>query len=89
MEISPLHLPAPEGGGAWSDAIALPGARTALIVGDVAGQGIAAAITMGLLRTAVHTLAALDLQPDELLARLSDTAARLVAARATLPPMDP
>ncbi|MFF2937677.1 SpoIIE family protein phosphatase [Streptomyces mirabilis] len=89
VEISPLHLPAPEGGGAWSDAIALPGARTALIVGDVAGQGIAAAITMGLLRTAIHTLAALDLQPDELLARLSDTAARLVTARATLPPMDP
>lgn len=89
VEISQLHLPAPEGGGAWSDAIALPGARTALIVGDVAGQGIAAAITMGLLRTAIHTLAALDLQADELLARLGDTVARLVAARATLPPTDP
>ncbi|MGW5275754.1 SpoIIE family protein phosphatase [Streptomyces sp. NPDC004044] len=89
VEISPLHLPSPEGGGAWFDAIALPGARTALVVGDVAGQGIAAAITMGLLRTAVHTLTALDLQPDELLARLSDTAARLAAARATLPPTDP
>ncbi|MER5603621.1 SpoIIE family protein phosphatase [Streptomyces sp. NPDC002265] len=89
VEISELYLPGPEGGGAWSDVIPLPGARTALIVGDVAGQGIAAAITMGLLRTAVHTLAALDLQPDELLARLSDTAARLVAARATLPPRDP
>ncbi|MFD7409865.1 SpoIIE family protein phosphatase [Streptomyces sp. NPDC059866] len=89
VEISPLHLPGPEGGGAWCDAIALPGARTALIVGDVAGQGIPAAIMMGLLRTAVHTLAALDLQPDELLARLSDTTARLAAARAALPPMDP
>ncbi|WP_326793741.1 SpoIIE family protein phosphatase (plasmid) [Streptomyces sp. NBC_00841] len=89
IDVSQLHLPAPQGGGAWYDAIALPGARTALIVGDVAGQGIAAAITMGLLRTAIHTLAALDLQPDELLARLSDTAARLVAARAELPPMDP
>lgn len=85
-EISQLHLPDPEGGGAWSDTIALPGARTALIVGHVAGKGIAAAITMGLLRTAIHTLAALDLQPDELLARLSDTTARLAAARATLPP---
>lgn len=85
-EISQLHLPDPEGGGAWSDAIALPGARTALIVGDVAGKGIAAAITMGLLRTAIHTLADLDLQPDELLARLSDTTARLAAARAALPP---
>ncbi|WP_329157056.1 SpoIIE family protein phosphatase [Streptomyces sp. NBC_01717] len=89
VEISHLHLPAAEGGGAWFDAIALPGARTALIVGDVAGRGIAAAITMGLLRTAVRTLAALDMQPDELLARLSDTAASLAAARAMLPPTDP
>ncbi|WP_328884892.1 SpoIIE family protein phosphatase [Streptomyces sp. NBC_00316] len=89
LEISQLHLPGPEGGGAWSDAIALPGARTALIVGDVAGQGVVAALTMGLLRTATHTLAALDLPPDELLARLSDTAARLAAAYAALPPTDP
>lgn len=89
VQICALHLPGTEGGGAWCDAIALPGARTALVVGDVAGQGIPAAITMGLLRTAFHTLAALDLQPDELLARLSDTAARLVAARAALPPLDP
>ncbi|MFD3493528.1 SpoIIE family protein phosphatase [Streptomyces sp. NPDC058690] len=88
VEVSQLHLPAPEGGGAWFDAIALPGARTALVVGDVAGHGIAAAITLGLLRTAIHTLAALDLQPDELLARLSDTAGRLAAGYAELP-MDP
>ncbi|GAA5021076.1 SpoIIE family protein phosphatase [Streptomyces siamensis] len=89
VELASLHVPGEEGGGAWSDAIALPGARTALVVGDVAGEGVPAAITMGLLRTAIHTLAALDLQPDELLARLSDTTARLVAARAALPPMDP
>ncbi|HEX4656338.1 MAG TPA: SpoIIE family protein phosphatase [Streptosporangiaceae bacterium] len=89
VEISQLHLPGQDGGGAWFDAIALPGARTALIVGDVAGRGIIAAVTMGLLRTAIHTLAALDLQPDELLARLSVTAARLAAAYAALPPVDP
>ncbi|MGD1217201.1 SpoIIE family protein phosphatase [Streptomyces krungchingensis] len=89
VELASLHVPGEEGGGAWSDVIALPGARTALVVGEVAGEGVPAAITMGLLRTAVHTLAALDLQPDELLARLSDTTARLVAARAALPPMDP
>jgi PAS domain S-box-containing protein len=88
VEVSHLYLPNEEGGGAWFDAIALPSARTALIVGDVAGKGITAAITMGLLRTAIHTLAALDLEPDELLARLSETAARLAAARAALPPAD-
>jgi PAS domain S-box-containing protein len=85
VEISQLHLPGQEGGGSWFDVIALPSARTALIVGDVAGRGIFATIRVGLLRTAVHTLAALDLQPDEMLARLSDTAARLAAAQAALP----
>ncbi|WP_406273628.1 SpoIIE family protein phosphatase [Actinacidiphila glaucinigra] len=88
VEVSRLHQAGPEGGGAWSDAIALPGARTALVVGDVAGRGIVAAITMGLVRTALHTLAALDLPPDELLARLSETAARLAAASAALPQLD-
>jgi PAS domain S-box-containing protein len=89
VEISQLHLASQDGGGSWFDAIALPGARTALIVGDVAGRGMAAAITVGLLRTAIHTLAGLDLQPDEMLARLSDTAARLAAAHAALPHADP
>jgi PAS domain S-box-containing protein len=88
VEISQLHLHGQEGGGSWFDAIALPGARTALIVGDVTGRGIVAAITVGLLRTAIHTLAGLDLQPDEMLARLSDTAARLAAAHAALPQVD-
>jgi PAS domain-containing protein len=88
VEISQLHLPGPEGGGAWSDAIALPGARTALIVGDVAGEGMLAAVMMGLVRTAIHTLAALDLPPDELLARLSDSAARVAPAYAALPVVD-
>jgi PAS domain S-box-containing protein len=84
-----LHLPGPEGGGAWFDVITLAGARTALIVGDVAGQGMAAATTMGQLRTVIYSLAALDLEPDELLARLNDTAVRLAAERAALPTGDP
>jgi hypothetical protein len=89
VEISHLHLSGPEGGGAWFDAIPLSGARTALIVGEVAGRGMAAATAMGQLRTAVNSLAALDLGPDELLARLSDTAVRLAAERAALPAGDP
>ncbi|MYS23758.1 PAS domain S-box-containing protein [Streptomyces sp. DvalAA-14] len=82
LETAELHLPNPDGGGAWSDTIALPGARTALVVGEVTGEGITTAITMGLLRTAIHTLAAMDLRPDELLARLNDTATRLAAGYA-------
>jgi serine phosphatase RsbU (regulator of sigma subunit)/PAS domain-containing protein/anti-sigma regulatory factor (Ser/Thr protein kinase) len=59
-------------GGDWFDVIPLSGARVALVVGDVVGHGIHASASMGRLRTAVRTLADIELQPDELLARLDD-----------------
>ncbi|MDT9686847.1 SpoIIE family protein phosphatase [Streptomyces sp. P9(2023)] len=59
-------------GGDWFDVIPLSGARVALVVGEVLGHGIEAAATMGQLRTAVRTLADLDLNPEELLAHLDD-----------------
>ncbi|MER5777707.1 SpoIIE family protein phosphatase [Streptomyces sp. NPDC002039] len=89
VETAHLHLPGGEGGGGWFDAIALSGARTALVVGNVAGHGIHTATTMGQLRTVIHSLAALDLEPDELLARLDDTARFLAAERAAQPTGDP
>ncbi|GAA3484505.1 SpoIIE family protein phosphatase [Streptomyces yanii] len=64
-------------GGDWFDVIPLSGARVALVVGDVVGHGIDAAATMGRLRTAVHTLADMELPPDELLAHLDDTVRRM------------
>ncbi|MFF3290419.1 SpoIIE family protein phosphatase [Streptomyces sp. NPDC003023] len=64
-------------GGDWFDVIPLSGARVALVVGDVVGHGINAAATMGRLRTAVHTLADLDLEPDEVLSHLDDLVTRL------------
>ncbi|MEU6777309.1 SpoIIE family protein phosphatase [Streptomyces sp. NPDC046759] len=57
-----------QGAGGCFDALSLPGARAALVIGEAAGQGIHAAATMGQVRTAVQTLVALDLEPDELLA---------------------
>ncbi|MEE1927752.1 SpoIIE family protein phosphatase [Streptomyces sp. TRM 70351] len=63
-----------EVGGDWFDVIPLAGGRVALVVGDVMGHGLRAAATMGRLRTAVRTLAALDLSPDELLRRVHDLA---------------
>ncbi|WP_431966892.1 SpoIIE family protein phosphatase [Actinacidiphila sp. bgisy160] len=65
-------------GGDWFDVIPLPCARVALVVGDVVGHGINAAVTMGRLRTAVRTLAELDLPPDELLNHLDDSVRRLI-----------
>ncbi|WP_037845262.1 sodium/proline symporter PutP [Streptomyces sp. NRRL S-455] len=75
LEVVSWYLPAdaPSGvGGDWFDVIPLSGARVALVVGDVVGHGMNAAATMGRLRTAVRTLADLDLPPDELLAHLDD-----------------
>ncbi|MGW0704085.1 SpoIIE family protein phosphatase [Streptomyces sp. NPDC002867] len=64
-------------GGDWFDVVPLSGARVALVIGDVVGHGINAAATMGRLRTAVHTLADLDLEPDEVLSHLDDLVTRL------------
>ncbi|WP_329127348.1 SpoIIE family protein phosphatase [Streptomyces caniferus] len=73
LEVAHRYLPAHAGvGGDWFDVISLPGARVALVVGDVVGHGLHAAATMGRLRTAVHNFSALDLPPDELLNHLDE-----------------
>ncbi|MBL1100852.1 SpoIIE family protein phosphatase [Streptomyces coffeae] len=93
VETASRYLPA--GGktglaGDWFDVIPLSGARVALVVGDVVGHGINAAATMGRLRTAVRTLADVDLPPDELLTHLDDVVLRLAAeGEGTGSPLDP
>ncbi|MGW0734898.1 SpoIIE family protein phosphatase [Streptomyces sp. NPDC002851] len=78
IEVAHRYLPAQAGvGGDWFDVIPLPGARVALVVGDVVGHGLHAAATMGRLRTAVHNFSALDLPPDELLSHLDELVARI------------
>ncbi|MFE6688623.1 SpoIIE family protein phosphatase [Streptomyces sp. NPDC057743] len=64
-------------GGDWFDTIKLPGSRTALVVGDVMGHGLNSAAMMGQLRTAVQTMAAIDMTPAQLLRGLDDLAQRL------------
>jgi serine phosphatase RsbU (regulator of sigma subunit)/PAS domain-containing protein/anti-sigma regulatory factor (Ser/Thr protein kinase) len=73
LDIAYRYLPAQKSvGGDWFDVIPLPGTRVALVVGDVVGQGMHAAVTMGRLRAAVHTFSALDLPPGEVLAHLDE-----------------
>ncbi|MBK5994983.1 SpoIIE family protein phosphatase [Streptomyces sp. MBT58] len=81
-ETAGTYLPADgtaSAGGDWYDTIALSSLRTALVVGDVIGHGLTATATMARLRAAVHTLADLDLPPDELLTRLDDLVQRMAA----------
>jgi PAS domain S-box-containing protein len=75
IDIAHRYLPASDltgVGGDWYDVIGLGGGRVALVVGDVMGHGVRAAAVMGQLRTATRTLAALDLQPAEVLHQLDE-----------------
>ncbi|MEU5540469.1 PAS domain-containing protein, partial [Streptomyces sp. NPDC020362] len=79
LDASSRYLPAARAGvgGDWFDVIPLSGMRVAMVVGDVVGHGVQASATMGRLRTAVRTLADIDLAPDELLTHLDDLVVRL------------
>ncbi|MEU9151805.1 SpoIIE family protein phosphatase [Streptomyces sp. NPDC048417] len=86
LEVASRYQPAGETvevGGDWFDVIPLDGGRTALVVGDVMGSGINAAATMGRLRTATTTLAALGLDPAVLLEHLDKTTSGLDHSIAT------
>ncbi|WP_369248175.1 SpoIIE family protein phosphatase [Streptomyces sp. R41] len=82
VEVAYRYLPAGPGagvGGDWFDVVPLSGTRVALVVGDVVGHGLHASATMGRLRTAVRTLADVDLPPDELLTHLDDLVTHLTS----------
>ncbi|GAA1522109.1 hypothetical protein GCM10009730_32510 [Streptomyces albidochromogenes] len=86
LEIATRYRPTQasvEIGGDWFDVIPLSGDKTALVVGDVMGSGVAAAATMGQLRTATRTLAGLDLPPAEVMHHLNNVTAGLGDAIAT------
>jgi hypothetical protein len=63
-------------GGDFYDAVALPGDRVGLAIGDVAGKGLSAAAAMGQVRAALHAYALEDEDPGSVLGRLD----RFVAA---------
>ncbi len=82
VEVAYRYLPAGTGagvGGDWFDVVPLSGTRAALVVGDVVGHGVHASAAMGRLRTAVRTLADVDLPPDELLTHLDDLVTHLTS----------
>ncbi|MGC9670383.1 SpoIIE family protein phosphatase [Planosporangium sp. 12N6] len=57
--------------GDWYDACALPDGVSLLVVGDVAGSGLAAMTAAARLRYAVRSYAALDMSPGEILASVN------------------
>ncbi len=59
-------------GGDWYDAFRLPGGLVALVVGDVAGHGLAAASEMAQLRNVLRAYLARTIRPADALAHLDD-----------------
>ena len=62
---------APPVGGDWFDAFTLPGGRLGLVIGDVAGRGVAAAARMGQLRSVARAYAVEGHPPVDVVARLN------------------
>ncbi|MFF3213212.1 SpoIIE family protein phosphatase [Streptomyces sp. NPDC002886] len=64
------YLPGTAGmdvGGDWYDVIETAGGRLALVIGDVQGHGVAAAATMGQLRSAVRAFALSGNEPEQVM----------------------
>jgi phosphoserine phosphatase RsbU/P len=57
-------------GGDWYDVFCLPTGELAMVVGDVAGSGLAAAVIMGRMRSALRAYALETSDPAEVLTRL-------------------
>ena len=73
MQLAARYMPAglaPQVGGDWYDAVELDDNRTAVMIGDVVGHGIRAAITMSELRNALRAFAVEGHSPEEALRQL-------------------
>jgi serine phosphatase RsbU (regulator of sigma subunit) len=80
LELVAHYLPQAEGshvGGDWYDALTFEDGCVALCIGDVAGKGLAAAVTMGQVRSAMSALALTHRQPRDLLERVDVFVSRL------------
>ncbi|OXM58288.1 diguanylate phosphodiesterase [Amycolatopsis thailandensis] len=72
MEFSARYVPGTEPGvgGDWYDLFPLPGDRLGMVMGDVAGHGLNAAVIMGRLRSALRAYALETDDPAEVLSKL-------------------
>jgi sigma-B regulation protein RsbU (phosphoserine phosphatase) len=70
-EFAARFIPGSEGvGGDWYDAFTLPTGEVGLVIGEVAGPGLGAAIVMGRMRSALRAYALETSNPAEVLSRL-------------------
>jgi GAF domain-containing protein len=84
LDLAACYHPGARGaevGGDWYDVIPFADGRTGLVMGDVMGRGIPAAVVMGTLRSSLRAFAVQDLGPG----RVLDLLTALLAAEDDLP----
>ncbi|EFG09897.1 Putative magnesium or manganese-dependent protein phosphatase [Streptomyces clavuligerus] len=95
LRVATRYLPSGAGtlvGGDWFEAVRLHFGRTLLVMGDVMGHGVEAAVDMNSYRRALRDAAAADLPPHRILRRLDQEIAGHAARRPAaclLAQMDP
>jgi serine phosphatase RsbU (regulator of sigma subunit) len=72
LDVAARYVPGAEVGvgGDWYDVFALPSGYTGVVIGDVAGHGLHAAVVMGRIRSALRAYALETDDPAEVLTRL-------------------
>jgi phosphoserine phosphatase RsbU/P len=71
VELSARYIPGSGAvGGDWYDVFTLPSGELCVVIGDVAGSGLAAAVIMGRMRSALRAYALETPDPAEVLGRL-------------------
>jgi serine phosphatase RsbU (regulator of sigma subunit)/CHASE2 domain-containing sensor protein len=77
LDVSGRNLPADEIGGDYFDWLVLgDGDRLAVVVGDISGHGIPAALLMAHLRASFHATAETDRSPEEIVKAMNRSLAR-------------
>src|ERR671910_1297812 len=71
-EIVPYYQPAREVGGDFYDFLTLPDGRVGVIIGDVSGKGIAAALVMANTQSVLRAVSQRSATPGELLAQVNE-----------------
>ncbi|WP_367129095.1 PP2C family protein-serine/threonine phosphatase [Saccharothrix sp. HUAS TT1] len=80
-EVAARYVPGTDSGvgGDWYDVFTLPGDRIGLVIGDVVGNGLPAAIVMGRLRSALRAYALEFADPADVLGKLDRKASHFEA----------
>lgn len=79
LDVASRYLPVGQRalvGGDWCETVRLHFGRTLLVVGDVMGHGLEAAVDMSVYRSSLRYIASADLPPHRVLRQLDDTASR-------------